>query len=149
MSRKKRENKVSVTAVKARQVSRWINMVRPSDAGFALGMGLILRWTVFLRKAFITMVHIDRNDGEAFFIVFAGRIASRDCIGPVGARLAREGDVTDAGISSGFAGLFAGSLAPTGECISDVGAGLLAKAVSRAPPFSRRTAKTRGLYSTQ
>src|SRR5471032_700484 len=34
MSRKKREKNVSVTVVRARQVSRWINMVCPSGTGF-------------------------------------------------------------------------------------------------------------------
>ncbi|RON49384.1 hypothetical protein BK666_07360 [Pseudomonas frederiksbergensis] len=73
----------------------------PLRYGVCSGYGLILRRTVFLRKAFVTMVNIDGNDGEGFFIILAGLFASR--------------------------------LAPTGECISNVGASLLAKATSKSP----------------
>ncbi|MNE82116.1 hypothetical protein D3C80_1788130 [compost metagenome] len=40
---KNQPNTLNVKAVRARQVRRWISMVRPSATGFGVGLELILR----------------------------------------------------------------------------------------------------------
>lgn len=61
------EKMLRVTAVRARQVRRWIIMMRPSGSGFGVGGEIDPTLTGFLRKAFVAMVDIDVSDDGDFW----------------------------------------------------------------------------------
>jgi hypothetical protein len=56
-----------VTAVRARQVRRWMIMICPSGSGFGVGGEIDPTLTGILRKAFVAMVDIDVSDGRVLW----------------------------------------------------------------------------------
>ncbi|KPG95555.1 hypothetical protein AEQ67_20215 [Pseudomonas sp. RIT-PI-q] len=70
------EKMLSVKAVRAMQVRRWIIMMCPSAVGFFCGVEIDPTLTVIERKAFAAMVNIDGSDG-GFCGVLEGLIAGK------------------------------------------------------------------------